>query len=162
MATFDQVVPPSWVAHSSGPNAQPLRGSANRRPPIPDGRSPMLARLSGIDASGVGIRRQVRPPSVVRTIAAQGEPEHAARPSSQPSEGDTKVRETGTKPSRADPGPAPTTGDGLGVDVGLVMLGPNGVAAATGVAPGGGLAVIAGLVEAVVLPQPASRAAVIR
>ena len=120
----------------------------------------MLDAWAPIDASGVGIRRHVSPPSIVRTIAAQGEPRHSARPSSQPSEGDTNVNETGVKLARSDPCPGPTAGDALGVD-GVTLPCLDGVATAVGVAPGGGLAVISRLVGAVPLAQLARITAVI-
>src|SRR5712691_6261415 len=98
------VAPPSCVAQRSGPNAQPSSISANHRPLTPVVPDPPSTKT----VSGAGIPAQVRPPSVVRTIAAHGDPAHVADPRSQPASALVNVAEAAWK----SVGMGPPTGPG--------------------------------------------------
>src|SRR5215469_9106750 len=63
LATWRHVVPPSWVAHTSGPKAQPLFASANRSVCTPwVGTIELIRKVRTV--AGASTERQVRPPSV--------------------------------------------------------------------------------------------------
>src|SRR6476619_5326939 len=97
MDDFAQVAPPSWVTHSSGPNAQPSLAFANRRAEMPVPASSTGLRPTVVLGAGMGGR--IVPPSVVWTIAGQRPASHGTLPRTQPTFDETKVAEIGAKPA---------------------------------------------------------------
>src|SRR5437763_16513718 len=74
--------PPSWVVHRARPKAKPSLALAKRSALTAD----WSPSTTVIVARGAGMPRQLRPPSLVRSIDVQGGVLQGAVPSTQPCE----------------------------------------------------------------------------
>ena len=112
------VAPPSCVAHSSGPNAQPFNKSAKRRDEIPAPPAWTLPRTPPLSVVfGASIDDQVAPPSTVRMIAGHRAPPQGTLPRTQPLSAETKVADCGSK--SAGTGSPAGVGDGVATTASL-------------------------------------------
>ena len=137
IVTLDQVVPPSWVAHRSGPKAHPLFVSAKRRPLTPEVAWP---GPPAIVVGGAGAGDHVLPPSPVRAIAAHEPPAQVPVPRTHPASAETNVTDAGSRPrtaagSTVSTGVAEGEGDGVATAAGAVEA--TGVAGLVAPGPSG-------------------------
>ena len=104
VATGCQLVPPSWVAQTCGPNSHPSLALANRTREMPLG-------LGVSTSAGTGTECHVAPPSRVRASAVHTSVPQTDVPSAHPTRSEVRVIETGLNPAGSVASGGPATGD---------------------------------------------------